>query len=187
MVVDDIRAGFRLHMGGSTQLWGLTPDLLLYSKALANGYPLAAILGNEGLRKAGRRVFLTGTFWTQAAPISAALATLDELETGDAVVHMEAMGRRLTEGLARQAAEAGIAVTLSGPAAIPFMTFDEDSSGLGSDSFARSRSFAGVCAVNGVFLHPVHNWFLSTAHGKADVDEVLLATATAFAAVASEF
>ncbi|MFP6600663.1 MAG: aminotransferase class III-fold pyridoxal phosphate-dependent enzyme [Deltaproteobacteria bacterium] len=187
MVVDDIRAGFRLHLGGSTQLWGVSPDMLLYSKALANGYPLAAILGTEELRRAASKVFVTGTFWTQAAPIAAALATLDELEASDAVAHMDGVGRRLSDGLAGQASEAGLTVTMSGPPALPFMTFDEDTGGLSSDSFARSRRFAGNCAENGVFLHPLHNWFLSTAHGTDDIDEILAATTLAFEAVAREF
>ncbi len=185
LVVDDVRAGFRLHMGGSTQLCKVAPDVLLYSKAMANGYPLAAMLGNKALERAASRVFVTGTFWTQAAPIAAGLATLDELEATGAVAHMERVGRRLVEGLAGQAAEAGLTVTVSGPPALPFMTFDDDRRGFAPGSFVRSRSFAGACAEGGVFLHPLHNWFLSTAHTEADIDEILSVTRTAFETVAA--
>jgi glutamate-1-semialdehyde 2,1-aminomutase len=182
MIVDDVRGGFRLHMGGSTQLRGVSPDLLLYSKALANGYPLAAMLGNNGLKDAARSVFVTGTFFTQAVPLAAALATIDELERLNAVDHMEAMGRRLCRGLEERAQAAGIGVTISGPPAIPFMTFDEDEGG-----FERSRVFAAACLKAGTFLHPVHNWFVSAAHQDEDIDQVLKAADEGFAAVSGEF
>jgi len=182
MIVDDVRAGFRLHMGGSTQLWGVTPDMVFYSKALANGYPLSALLGNESLRDAAESVFVTGTFFTQAVPIAAALATLEVIEAGDGITYMDAMGRRFCDGLRDAAASAGVAVHLSGPPAIPFLTFPDD-----QGSFERSRVFAAACAERGVFLHPAHNWFLSMAHTEADVDAAVEVASEAFVVVRAAF
>jgi glutamate-1-semialdehyde 2,1-aminomutase len=181
LIVDDVRAGFRLHLGGSTQLWGVTPDLIAYSKALANGYPLSALVGAEHLRDAAARVFVTGSFFTQAVPLRAALATLDVLERTDAIARIDRAGRRFTEGLRAQATSARLRVTVSGPPAIPFMTFVEDA------KFRMSRTFAGACADHGVFLHPTHNWFLSLAHEDADIDAALVATELAFEEVARAF
>ncbi len=182
MIVDDVRAGFRLDMRGSAQLWGVTPDMILYSKALANGYPLSAVLGNDGLRDAAKRVFVTGTFFTQAVPIAASLATLDYLEANDGIARMRELGNRFCKGLSDRAEEAGLAVTLSGPPAIPFMTFQKD-----EGSFERSRVFAAACAARGVFVHPCHNWFVSTAHSEADVDFALDVAAEAFETVNGQF
>ena len=181
-VVDDVRAGFRLDVRGSTQRWGVAPDLLVYSKALANGYALSAMIGTEALRDAARSVFMTGTFFTQAVPIAAALATIDEIERSGAIEIMERAGRRFCSGLAQLASAQGLAVTMSGPPAIPFMTFVEDAGG-----FDRSRTFAAACARRGVFLHPVHNWFLSAAHTDADIDAALEVAATAFVEVKAAF
>lgn len=178
MIVDDVRAGFRLHLGGSTQLWGVTPDLLAYSKALANGYPLSALVGAEALRTAANEVFVTGSFFTQAVPLRAALATLDVLEKTNGIARIERAGKRFTDGLRAQAERAGLSVTVSGPPAIPFMTFAND------PKFRMSRAFAGACADRGVFLHPTHNWFVSTAHGDADIDTALESTNGAFEEVA---
>jgi glutamate-1-semialdehyde 2,1-aminomutase len=179
MIVDDVRAGFRLHSGGSTQLWGVTPDMVVYSKALANGYPISALLGAERLRKAAAEVFVTGSFFTQAVPFAAALATLDVLKTTDGIARMDRAGRRFTDGLARQATRAGLVVTLSGPPAIPFLTFKND------PKLKMSRHFAGACADRGVFIHPTHNWFISAAHTDGDIDEALGVTEAAFAEVAA--
>jgi len=182
MIVDDVRAGFRLHVGGSTQVWGVTPDLLVYSKAIANGYPLSAMLGRAALRDAAESVFVTGTFFLQAVPIAAALATVEELIGCDGIARMSAAGRRLCDGLSERAQAHGLDVTLSGPPTIPFMTFRED-----EGSFRRSYAFAGACARRGVFFHPLHNWFLSVAHTDADIDATLDAAEEAFGEVRRRF
>jgi glutamate-1-semialdehyde 2,1-aminomutase len=179
LVLDDVRAGFRLSLAGSGAAFGVEPDLTCYSKAIANGYPLSACLGREALRDAATRVFFTGTYWPASAPMAAALACLAELEETDGIAAMARTGRLLREGLERQAAAHRLAIRYTGPDAIPFMTFVAD-----EGSFRRSRVFAAACAARGVYLHPHHNWFVSTAHTDADVARVLEATEEAFREVA---
>ena len=66
-----MRAGFRLNLGGSWENVGVRPDLAGYSKAIANGWPLAAVTGNARFRAAGEQVFVTGSFWYGGAPMAA--------------------------------------------------------------------------------------------------------------------
>ncbi len=179
LILDDVRAGFRLHLGGSGEAVGVRPDLACYCKALGNGHPIAAALGRESLRDAATRVFFTGSYWTSTVPMAAALACLDELAETDGVARMAETGTRLRHGIERQAATHRLEVRYTGPPAIPFLTFVAD-----AGSFARSRVFAAGCAARGVYLHPHHNWFLSTAIGDAELAQVLDATDVAFAAVA---
>jgi glutamate-1-semialdehyde 2,1-aminomutase len=179
LILDDVRAGFRLHLGDSGQAMGLRPDLACYCKALGNGYPIAAAVGADALRAAAQKVFFTGSYWFSAVEMAAALACLAEMEASGAVATMAAMGGRLRDGLAAQAAAHGLAVTQTGPPQIPFLTFDADEGG-----FARSRQFAAACAVRGVYLHPHHNWFLSAAFGDAELSRTLDVTEEAFAEVA---
>jgi len=182
MISDDVRAGFRLSLAGSMHHFGVTPDVTVYSKAVANGYPLSVMLGAEPLRKAAQDVFVTGTFFTQAVPIAASIATVDELGRRDAIAKMDRTGRRLCDGLARRARAAGLAVTISGPPSIPFLSFVAD-----EGSLARSRKFAAVAAMHGAFFHPAHNWFVSAAHEDADIDAALDAADAGFAEVAAGF
>ena len=182
MIVDDVRAGFRMHLAGSLQTFGVTPDMVVYSKAVANGYPLSVMLGRDDLRRAAREVFVTGTFFTQAVPIAAAIATIDELVRRDAIVHMHRVGTRLCDGLAQRAAAAGLSVTISGPPSIPFLSFVAD-----EGSLERSRTFAATAARHGAFFHPAHNWFVSAAHQDADIDVALGAAEVAMAVVAETF
>jgi len=62
LVLDDVRAGFRLDLRGSWEPYGVRPDLILYSKAIANGYPLAVGLGREELRREAESVFFSATY-----------------------------------------------------------------------------------------------------------------------------
>jgi len=180
-ILDDVRAGFRLNLNGSGEYFGFQPDITCYCKAIANGYPLAAGLGREELRAAAEVVFFTGSFWTAVTPMVAAKATIEVLRDEGGIAQMDAMGRRFREGLDQQARSLGLAITQSGPPAIPFMSFVNDA------AFERNRLFCGECARRGVFLHPHHNWFLSAAHRERDIDEALVATEAGFKAVKSQF
>ncbi len=184
LVLDDVRAGFRLHLGGSWEPLGVRPDLSAYSKAIANGYPLAAVLGRDSLRDAAQQVFVTGSFWFAAVPMAAALATLEALEAERGIERMTRAGTLLREGLARQARAHGLRITQSGPVQLPFMTFAAD---VAAGTFDRANVFTGEAARHGVWLHPWHNWFLSAAHTDADVRLALERTDPAFAAVRARF
>jgi glutamate-1-semialdehyde 2,1-aminomutase len=179
LILDDVRAGFRLHLGDSGQAMGLRPDVACFCKALGNGYPIAAAVGAEALRKPAQRVFFTGSYWFSAVEMAAALACLAELEATAAIARMAHMGTRLRDGLARQAASHGLAIRQTGPPQLPFLTFDAD-----AGSFERSRRFAAACALRGVYLHPHHNWFVSAAFGDAELARTLDVTDEAFAEVA---
>ncbi len=180
-ILDDIRAGFRLHLGGSHCYFGFTPDLACYSKAIANGYPLAACVGSENLKISSTKVFLTGSFWNGTVAMAAALKTIEILERDDGISRMEEMGTRLRNGLSQSAERHGLSITCSGPPAIPFLTFSNES------NFFRSQHFSTECIKRGAFIHPHHNWFLSTAHTEADIDQTIAIADTAFESVKTRF
>lgn len=181
LILDDVRAGFRLDLRGSHVYFGFQPDLACYCKAMANGYAVAACCGTEAMKPAASRVFFTGTYYTSAVEQAAALACLAELEKRQAIDHMMAMGRRLMEGLKKAAGDRGLEVTLSGPPTLPFMTFTNEK------NFRRSQRFSGEAARRGVLLHPHHNWFLIAAHTEADIDRTLDVADTCFGIVKKEF
>ena len=181
LVVDDVRSGFRLHAGGSCASFGIEPDLVCLSKAMANGYPAAAVVGRDRLRDAAEVVFVSGTFWGYPPALAAALETVAVLgdPVVDACAHMAAMGRRLTTGLRDVADALGVGVVVSGPDAMPLVRFD------GDDDFSLACRFTAALAARGSFVHPTHNWFLSLAHAPDDVDTTLEHSASALAAAVS--
>ena len=178
LILDDVRAGFRIDLGGSWEPLGIRPDLSAFSKAIANGYALAAVTGSDRFRDAASKIYVTGSFWCAAVPMAAACATLDRLEEVDGPGHMAAMGQRLRDGIAAQAARRGVALRQTGPAQMPLILFEDDA------DFAKGNLFTGTALAHGAYMHPRHNMFLSVAHTLADIDAALEATDAALAAVA---
>ena len=181
LIVDDVRAGFRLDLGGSWELVGVRPDLSAWSKAIANGHALAAVTGNDRFRDAASSIFTTGSFWCAAVPMAAAIATLTKLRAVDGIGHMRAMGQRLRDGLAAQAARHGVRLRQSGPPQMPLVMFEDD------PDLAKGMLFCREALRRGVFLHQSHTMFLSVAHQPADIDRALEATDGALAVVAGQF
>ena len=177
LLLDDIRCGLRLDLAGSWEPLGVRPDLSAWSKCLANGHPLGVLLGADSLRDGAAAIFATGSFWMAAAPMAGALATLKVLREGDGIARMRRSGERLMQGLRAQAGAHGLAVAVTGPPQLPFLTFAGDA------QFERATAWAGECGRRGVFLHPTHNWFLSVAHDDEAIDRVLDATDEAFRAI----
>jgi glutamate-1-semialdehyde 2,1-aminomutase len=178
MVLDDVRAGFRLNLGGSWEGLGIRPDLSGWSKAIANGYALAAVTGRERFREAATHVFTTGSFWCTSVPMAAAVATLMELRRIDGPERMRVMGQRLRDGLHGLAVRYGVDIRQSGPVQMPTLLFDDD------PDWKRGFAFCAEALRHGAYFHPKHNMFLSCAHTAADIDQALAAAEAAFRALA---
>ena len=177
LILDDIRAGFRLHHGGSHRYFGFEPDLICFCKAIANGHPLSATLGRKDLRIAASKVFLTGSYWNSPPPMAAALACLHLLEKENAVETLRQRGQALMDGLIAAGAKYGYTIVPSGPPAIPFPTFADD------PDWRRQQRFCAEVTARGAFFHPHHNWFLSTAHTEADIAETVRIAEESFGVV----
>lgn len=181
LILDEVRAGYRLHRSGSWETVGVRPDLSAWSKAIANGYALAAVTGTDALRDAATRIYTTGSFWSGGVAMAAALATMEVIDSSNLVSHLERVGRRFREGIAAQAASHRVSVRQSGPVQLPLILFDND------PGFAKGNAFTAEALKRGVYLHPRHNMFLSLAHTEQDIDQALQATDAAFREVARQF
>jgi glutamate-1-semialdehyde 2,1-aminomutase len=178
LVLDDVRCGLRLNVGGSWEPLGVSPDLSAWSKAIGNGYAIAAVVGADSLRQAASRVFLTGSFWTGAVAMAAAIATIETMRTTSAHRDMVAAGERFRAGITAQIGTLTHGTAhYSGPVTMPYVTF------AGDVDHSIASTFARICLREGVYLHPRHNWFLSAAHDDDVIDRALAATAAAFAEI----
>ena len=181
LVIDDVRAGFRLDLRGSWERYGVRPDLTAWSKAMGNGYAIAAVTGTDALRDAATTLYSTGSFWFSAVAMAAAKATIETLRDEDGIAAMEHAGRLLREGLAEQARAHGFTVRQTGPVQIPWLSF------AGDTTLEKGMYFAAACLRHGVYLHPWHNWFLSAAHTDKDIERALEGTDRAFAETRAHF
>ncbi|MBZ5607708.1 MAG: aminotransferase class III-fold pyridoxal phosphate-dependent enzyme [Acidobacteriia bacterium] len=177
LIVDDVRAGFRLARDCSWSTVGIQPDLSAWGKCIANGYPLSALLGSEKARAAAQKIFVTGSFWFQAIPMAAAIATLNQIQKTDYLERMEKTGAMLRSGLATQASSHGFSLRQTGPVQMPMILFDDD------PDMRLGYGWVSEALTRGVYIHPWHNNFICAALTENDVKLTLEITDEAFAAL----
>lgn len=178
LIIDEVRAGFRLHAAGSWEPLGVRPDLSAWSKAIANGYALAAVTGADWLRRAASEVFVTGSFWAGAVSMAAALATLKIVRRDDVPGRLAHLGQLLRDGLETRSRQFGVNIRQSGPAQMPTLLFNDD------PDYRKGSAFCSAALAKGVYFHPKHNMFLCAAHTEDDIATALEAAEHGFAAVA---
>ncbi|OUU53224.1 MAG: hypothetical protein CBC25_01120 [Pelagibacteraceae bacterium TMED65] len=99
LVFDEVISGFRIDMGGAQAYYNVTPDLAAFGKAMANGYPLSALVGKREIMSKMENIFFSATFGGELASIAAAIATITKLETTDGVRRIHTLGDRLMTSL----------------------------------------------------------------------------------------
>ena len=168
LIVDDIRAGFRLSLEGSDTYFGFEADLITFCKALANGYNVSALCGKDFLKSAASTVPYTGSYWMSAVPFAAGIANLTKLKENNACAHFEAMGKRLTDGLLKTAGELDVPLIVSGPPALFYMRIEDE-----IGNFLLHQEWVAECVKRGVFITNHHNHFLNLSMTPELIDEAI--------------
>lgn len=114
LVVDEVSAGFRLNAGGAHLVLGLEPDLAVFSKAIGNGYPVAAVIGREAVMEAAQTSFISSTNWTERVGTVAALATIRKFLSHGVAPKLVSTGEAVQAGWRAAAARAGLQIHAGG-------------------------------------------------------------------------
>ncbi len=191
LIFDEVITGFRIAYGGAIERYGVKPDLAIFAKAIANGFPLAAIGGRADLiDQTVHGVVHAGTYNGNPIVLAAAAATLDELGQADTYSRLDSLGVRLAHGLGKTFIKHGInaAINQLGPVVqcapdiVELTTFPE---------FLRSNwSLYDTIVLEllrrGVFALPGGRWYLSAAHTDVDIDRAIAAMNDALGSEAVE-
>ena len=165
LVADEIKTIGRLAIGGGTERWNVRPDLVVMGKAIANGFPLAAVGGRAEVMSAVSRTWISSTLATEWVSFAAARATLQELVAQRVPEHLGRVGARLMDGFRRIADRHQDVVR--GVAGLPEMCcllYHEDDRGAALAVQAARRGL--------LFKRGAYN-FVSLAHDEAAVDAAL--------------
>ena len=176
LIVDDVRAGFRINLAGSNEAYGFKPDLVCLGKAMGNGYPISALVGADHLKKSAEAVYFTGTQFFNAAPMAAAKATLLELQKIDAVSKMEEFGNNLKNGLVKVARENQFELVVSGVPTMPYFR-------LNNVDIKVHNAWIDECLKRGLYMVNYHNHFISATHNKEDLENILEIASNSFSAL----
>jgi glutamate-1-semialdehyde 2,1-aminomutase/spore coat polysaccharide biosynthesis protein SpsF len=181
LVFDEIVTGFRLAIGGAQEYFGVTPDLACFAKALANGMPLAAVVGRADVMDAFTDAAISLTYGGEALSLAAAKATLETYRDEPVIAALWARGQQLRTGLEAAARAAGVPFATRGYDPMTGMTF------LGLDPDADQHAWTFVLqelAAQGVLLRRRGLNFVTYSHRETDIAQAVDAAHTVFAALA---
>jgi glutamate-1-semialdehyde aminotransferase len=169
LIFDEIRTGFRYSLGGAQAYYGVTPDLSVFGKAMANGYPISAVVGKkEVMNVVSDRVFISSTFFPNSLEQVAALKTIEILERDNILDQIRIKGTRFCEKVEKIIQESGVPCSLSGAPLMPFVSFEKDDNGLYKK--LRKEFYTQVIR-RGVFLQPYHHGYIAYRHTDEDLDK----------------
>ena len=172
LIVDEISSGFRMNTGGAHLILGLEPDIAVFSKALGNGYPMAAIIGKGEFMNAAQTTFISSTYWTERIGPSAAIAMIRKHKKVDAGSHLMKIGERIQEGWREHAVKHNMDISVRGLPPLSHFSFDHSEANVMKALFIQTMLEKGYLASN-VF-------YAMYAHKNEHVDSYLKAVDETF-------
>jgi glutamate-1-semialdehyde aminotransferase len=171
LVYDEIRTCFRLSMGGAQKLYGVTPDITVLGKAIANGYPISVVTGKRDvMMAAAHKLFISSTFFPNSEGFVAALKTIEILERDNVLDNIWEKGERFLKKLQAVIDEHDVGAELTGVAPMFYITFEEDETGAHK---AKRRDFYTQLIRRGVFFAPYHHSYINFRHTDRDLELAL--------------
>ncbi|HZX07808.1 aspartate aminotransferase family protein [Kribbella sp.] len=187
LVFDEVITGFRIALGGAVELYGVQPDLVVLAKALAGGYPVAAVIGRDAvLGQSTRGVVHAGTYNGNPVVLAAVKATVEALAEPGVYPAFEANGRRLADGMRAALDRHGVPAAINQVGPVVQVLPGMDRCDTFTQFLAGDQRWYDVLTVEllrrGVFALPGGRWYLSAAHTAAHVDTTVEAFGAAVAA-----
>jgi len=179
LVIDDVRAGFRLDLAGSDHYYGFEADLICFCKAIANGYNVSALCGKDFLKSTVSGMTYTGSYWLSAVPFAAGIACITKMRELDLPRLLLEKGLKLKEGLIAAGKKHGFDLHVSGEPALFYLRIADD------DTLMLHQEWIAECVKRGVFFTNHHNHFLNYALSDGDIAETVSIADEAFAVVAN--
>ncbi len=180
LIVDDVRAGFRLDLAGSDHYYGFEADLICFCKALANGYNVSALCGKDFLKGTVSGMSYTGSYWMSAVPFAAGIACIQKMKSLNLPAQLREKGLKLRSGLLRQAKKYEYDLRISGEPALFYLRLADD------PTLMLHQAWIAECVRRGVFFTNHHNHFLNASLTDADIAETVEIAGEAFAALRNQ-
>ena len=174
LIVDDVRAGFRLDIAGSDHYFGFEADLICFCKALANGYNVSALCGKDFLKNTVSSMSYTGSYWLSAVPFAAGIACIEKLKRIDAPRVLIEKGTKLKNGLISAASDFGFDLHVTGVPSLFYLRIADD------PSLKWHQEWIAECVRRGVFFTNHHNHFINAALSDDDINTTVEIAAEAF-------
>lgn len=156
LIFDEITVGFKLARGGAHLKYKVNPDIAVFSKAMSNGYPMAAIIGRRKVMQAAQESFISSTYWTEGVGPTAALATIKKLLKLNAPKGLRERGMKVRKGWLEAAKKHGLSITIGGVVPINSFTFKHKDAQALKTLFVTEMLTRGFLASNLYFASLAH-------------------------------
>ena len=177
LVIDDVRAGFRLDLAGSDHYFGFEADLICFCKALANGYNVSALCGKEFLKNTVSGMSYTGSYWLSAVPFAAGIACINKMKRLNMPNILIEKGTKLKDGLVSAAEKYGFDLRVTGVPSLFYLRIAND------PTLMLHQEWIAECVKRGVFFTNHHNHFINAALSDEDIKETVEIADEAFSVV----
>ena len=185
LVFDEVRTCFRLRMGGAQELYGITPDLTVLGKGMANGYAISVVTGKaDVMMAAAQKLFISSTFFPNSDGYIAALKTIEIMERDNVLNNIWEKGNRLLAKIQNIIDKYEVGAELSGVAPMFFITFKRDETNTQKE---KRDDFYTQLIRKGFFFTPHHHAYISYRHTEEDLDKTATAIDEAMAYVKEKY
>ncbi len=175
LIFDEVKTGFRVAPGGYQEVCGITPDLASFGKAMANGFPVAAVVGRQALMEAARTTWISSTLASESSALAAALAVLDWHDEADICATLAETGREMRAAVDRAIVASGIeGVSTRGVDTMWLIDW--------ADSALESQFIAGAMRSGVLFKRGAYN-FAAIAHDEAALLDIESAASAAIVGI----
>ena len=188
-IIDEVITGFRVSSGGAQKVLGLTPDITIFGKALANGFAVAALAGKKEIMAliGDAKVMHGGTYNSQSVSMAATVATLKLLQSEKPHQAIAKTGTALMNGLREIFTKHNLVFEIVGYPSVFNVRFDlqgpTDYRSAMTANRAKYLDFAFELLQRGVRILPRGTWFVSAAHTDEDIAKTLVAVDAALTAL----
>ena len=176
LIFDEVTSAWRLNTGGAHLVYGVTPDIAVFAKAISNGYPMAAVIGVGDVMQAAQDTFISSTYWTERIGPVAALATIRKHQRYNVPEHLITIGKRIQSGWRSAADRHGLKINIIGIPPLGHFSFDYENSQAIRTLFTQMMLQKGFLATNA--------FYASYAHQDHHVESYLSAVDETFAFIA---
>lgn len=168
LIFDEIRTGFRVSMGGAQQLFGVTPHMSVFGKAMANGYEISMVVGRKDIMDVLiTKAFVSSTYFNNTLPMVASLKTLEVLERDNMLDVIAKRGTAFCKKVRRIVKNSGVDCNFSGEPWMPYITFNKEETG----NYKKLRAnFYAQLIRRKVFLQPYHHGYVAYRHSTKDLN-----------------
>ena len=174
LIVDDVRAGFRLDLAGSDHYFGFKADLICFCKALANGYNVSCLCGQDFLKNTISSMSYTGSYWLSAVPFAAGIACIEKMKRINCPALLHEKGVKLRDGLIAAGKQYGFDLHVTGAPSLFYLRVADD------PSLCLHQEWIAECVKRGIFFTNHHNHFINAALSDEDIQETVEVATEAF-------